>query len=250
MFDITIKDMAGNILCNIKEPNELSLEYLAIIIKNKCNIQDSFMLLYKDGKPLSIGTYYEDIADPKYGTKHVKFVRYYILCDGITELKLVKSPKVYSKIINIPSYNKSEVIIYTPYRVLEHFNLNILKRLFGSNNSIINNYIKYPSEKFRSRGLQQYWSLYKITKYFYNKIDTFIWDNIHINYVNILDEYGNLTTHNLNAIIQNLLKDLPEYFGINICKSNGYLKILTLTQLQEYCQYEKHIDYESPVIFS
>jgi hypothetical protein len=248
MFDITITDMAGNILCNIKEPDELYLEYLAVIIKNKCNIQDSFMLLYKDGKPLSIDTYYEDIADPKYVTK-VKFVRYYILCDGITELKLVKSPKVYGG-INISSYDTSDVTIYTPYRVLEHFNLNILKRLFGSNNSIINNYIKYPSEKIRSRGLRQYWSLYKITKYFYNKIDTFIWDNIHINYVNILDEYGNLATHNLNAIIQDLLKDLPEYFGINICKPNGYLKILTLTQLQEYFQYEKHIDRESPVIFS
>jgi hypothetical protein len=255
MFDITIKDMAGNILCNIKEPNELSLEYLAVIIKNKCNTQDSFMLLYKDGKPLCVHNHIRyDIANPKHVNFFKNFFKYYILCDGITELKLVKSPNIYGGTnipTNIPTYGKS-VTIYTPHRILEHFNLNILKRLFGSNNSIIKDYIKDPSRTIRSRCMLQYWSLYKITKYFYNKIDTFIWDNIHINYVNILDEYGNLTTHNLNAIIQDLLKDLPEYFGINICKQNGYLKILTLTQLQEYFQYEKKhidIDRESPVIF-
>jgi hypothetical protein len=255
MFDITIKDMAGNILCNIKEPDELSLEYLGVIIKNKCNIQDSFMLLYKDGTPLCVHKHIYrgyDIAEPK----HVNIFRYYIICDGITELTLVKSPKVYDG-TNIPYYNTYgfmlEVTKYTPHSILERFNLDILNRLFGLSDSILKDYVQYSSKDRIYLGhVHKYWSFYKITKYFYNKMDTFIWDNIHINYIHILDEYGNLTIHNLNAIIQDLLKDLPEYFGINVCKPNGYLKILTLTQLQEYFQYEKkHIDIDdkSPAIF-
>jgi hypothetical protein len=247
--------MAGNILCNIKEPNELSLEYLAIIIKHKCNIdKGNFMLMYKDGKPLYIGTYYEDINYDISGNIVYRYKaqrgEHYILHEGLTELTLVRSVETAGAWIQ---NNLSNTIIHTPYNILEHFNMDILKRLFGFSDSILKDSI-IPhilcKKGYAFRTTELYIDVHKITKYFYNKIDTFIWDGVHINYINILDEHGDLTTHNLNEIIQDLLKDLPDYFGINFCKPNGYLKILTITQLQAYLENEDHICVKSAAIFS
>jgi hypothetical protein len=254
IFDITIKDTEGNILCNIKEPNELSLEYLAIIIKHKCNIdKGNFMLMYKDGKPLSIGTYYEDITNDISGNVIYRYRaqcgEHYILHEGLTELTLVRSVETAGTCIQ---HYSSNTIIHTPYHILERFNMNILKRLFGFSDSILKDsiipHILYK-QGYTFRTTDLYIDVHKITKYFYNKIDTFIWDGVHINYVNILDEHGDLTTHNLNEIIQDLLKDLPDYFGINFGKPNGYLKILTITQLEAYLENEDHICGKSPAIF-
>jgi hypothetical protein len=258
VFDITIKDTEGNILCNIKEPDELSLEYLAIIIKHKCNIdKGNFMLLYKDGKPLSIGTYYEDIHYDVSGNVIYRYKtrsgEHYILHEGLTELTLVRSVETAGTWIQ---HYSSNTIIHTPYNILERFNMNILKRLFGFSDSILKDSIipnilhkKNADTDYAYWTTNLYINAHKITKYFYNKIDTFIWDGVHINYINILDEYGDLTTHNLNEIIQDLLKDLPDYFGINFGKPNGYLKILTITQLQAYLENEDHICGKSPAKF-
>jgi hypothetical protein len=245
VFNIIIQNLAGVILCTLKEPGKLSLEYLSYIITKKKIIDigiSHFMLLYKDGTPLLAHSLYSEVL-------YDKNIYFIINEDKFTEfIELTYVPvlenKIERKIIIGFGYTNVKSIISC--EILESFNMQILARLFYANTDI--NKEIYNRIHNNSRKLVKYNRFYKYYAYFYNKLDTLIWDGIHINYISILDENGNFTIHNLNQIVNDIIKDFPAYLKIDICKPNGYLQILTPKQLREYYYRAKSFA-EYPAVF-